>query len=67
MARVEHPSIARLHAGLEDAFARAAGRFRREVRLHARIQGPLSGVERESGRSLAEYAGEATWTRRNGC
>lgn len=63
LARVEHPSIARLHAGLEDAFARVAGRFRRrEVRLRARacIQGLLSGVERKSGWSLAEYAGEAT-------
>lgn len=52
-----------LGAGLDDAFAHVAGRFgRREVRLRARrcLEGLLSGIERKTGWSLAEYAGEAT-------
>jgi SRSO17 transposase len=63
LARVEHLSAARLQAGLDDAFALVAGRFRRpEVRQRARacIGGLLSGLERKNGWSLAEYAGEAT-------
>lgn len=58
LARREHLSAARLHAGLDDAFAHVAGRFRRrEVRLRARscIEGLLSGIERKTGWSLAEY------------
>ncbi|MFC9970923.1 IS701 family transposase [Spirillospora sp. NPDC127200] len=52
-----------LHAGLDDAFAQVAGRFkRREARLRARrcLQGMLAGLERTTGWSLAEHAGEAT-------
>jgi SRSO17 transposase len=63
MARVEHVDAAGLRAGLDGAFARVAGRFgRREVRLRARrcLDGLLSGLERKTGWSLAEYAGEAT-------
>jgi SRSO17 transposase len=63
LARVEHLSAARLQAGLDDAFALVAGRFRRpEVRQRARacLGGLLSGLERKNGWSLAEYAGEAT-------
>jgi SRSO17 transposase len=63
LARVEHLDAPRLQAGLDDAFAQVAGRFRqREVRLRARgcIQGLLSGLERKTGWSLAEYAGERT-------
>ncbi|MDP9840994.1 IS701 family transposase [Streptosporangium lutulentum] len=63
MARVEHLDAPRLQAGLDDAFAQVAGRFRRrEVRLRARacIQGLLSGLERKTSWSLAEYAGEKT-------
>ncbi|MFI6176386.1 IS701 family transposase [Nonomuraea sp. NPDC051191] len=63
MARVEHLSAARLQAGLDEAFALVASRFRRpEVRHRARacIGGLLSGLERKNGWSLAEYAGEAT-------
>jgi SRSO17 transposase len=63
MDRVEHFDPARLQAGLDDAFARVAGRFkRREVRLRACacLHGLLSGLERKTGWSLAEYAGEAT-------
>ncbi|WP_442813780.1 IS701 family transposase [Streptosporangium subroseum] len=63
MARVEHLDAPRLQAGLDDAFAHVAGRFkRREVRLRARacLQGLLSGLERKTGWSLAEYAGETT-------
>lgn len=63
MARLEHLDPARLHAGLDDAFALVAGRFkRREPRLRARrcIEGLLSGLERKTSWSLAEYAGEAT-------
>ncbi|AWS47740.1 hypothetical protein DKM19_47100 [Streptosporangium sp. 'caverna'] len=62
-AGVEHPDAPRLQAGLDDAFAQVAGRSRRrEVRLRARacIQGLLSGLERKTGWSLAEYAGERT-------
>ncbi|MGW2216769.1 IS701 family transposase [Nonomuraea sp. NPDC001684] len=63
MARVEHLSAARLQAGLDEAFALVAGRFRRpEVRQRARacVGGLLSGLERKNGWSLAEYAGETT-------
>ncbi|MBB5140570.1 SRSO17 transposase [Thermocatellispora tengchongensis] len=63
LARVEHLSAARLQAGLDDAFALVAGRFRRpEVRQRARacVGELLSGLERKNGWSLAEYAGEAT-------
>lgn len=63
LARVEHLDAAGLQARLDDAFARVAGRFgRREVRLRARrcLEGLLSGLERKTGWSLAEYAGEAT-------
>ncbi|WP_453832668.1 IS701 family transposase [Streptosporangium saharense] len=52
-----------MQAGLDDAFAHVAGRFkRREVRLRARacLQGLLSGLQRTTGWSLAEHAGEAT-------
>ncbi|MFI7536483.1 transposase [Streptosporangium sp. NPDC049376] len=62
-ARLEHLSATRLQAGLDDAFAHVAGRFgRREVRLRARscLQGLLSGLQRTTGWSLAEHAGEAT-------
>jgi SRSO17 transposase len=50
-------------SGLGDAFALVAGRFRRrEVRVRARacLAGMLSGLERKTGWSLAEHAGEAT-------
>ncbi|MEV6980419.1 IS701 family transposase [Sphaerisporangium sp. NPDC051017] len=63
MTRLEHLGAARLRAGLDEAFALIAGRFkRREVRLRARscIEGLLSGLERKTSWSLAEYAGEAT-------
>jgi SRSO17 transposase len=63
MARVEHLDPVALKAGLDDAFAQVAGRFkRREVRLRARrcLQGLLAGLERATGWSLAEQAGEAT-------
>ncbi|MER7211449.1 transposase [Streptosporangium sp. NPDC000239] len=62
-ARLEHLSATRLQAGLDNAFAHVAGRFgRREVRLRARscLQGLLSGLQRTTGWSLAEHAGEAT-------
>jgi SRSO17 transposase len=48
---------------LDDAFSLVAGRFRRrEVRSRARVcvAGMLSGLERKTGWSLAEHAGEAT-------
>jgi hypothetical protein len=57
---------ARLASGLDDAFALVAGRFfRREVRVRARacLAGMLSGQERKTGWSLAEYAGEGTGAR----
>jgi hypothetical protein len=57
---------ARLASGLDDAFALVAGRFfRREVRVRARacLAGMLSGLERKTGWSLAEYAGEGTGAR----
>jgi len=63
LARVEHLDAPGLRAGVDDAFARVAGRFgRREVRLRARrcLDGLLSGLERKTSWSLAEYAGEAT-------
>jgi SRSO17 transposase len=49
--------------GLEEVFARIAGRFsRREPRLRAfaYVRGLLSGLERRNGWSLAEHAGMAT-------
>ncbi|MFI6910503.1 IS701 family transposase [Nonomuraea sp. NPDC050394] len=52
-----------MQAGLDDAFALVADRFKRpEVRQRARacLGGLLSGLERKNGWSLAEYAGEAT-------
>ena len=63
LARVDDIEAARLASGLDDAFALVAGRFfRREVRLRARacLAGMLSGLERRTGWSLAEHAGEAT-------
>jgi SRSO17 transposase len=62
LARVDDIAAARLSSGLDDAFALVAGRFfRREVRLRARacVAGMLSGLERKTGWSLAEHAGEA--------
>jgi len=61
LARVDDIEAARLVSGLDDAFALVAGRFfRREVRLRARVcvAGMLSGLERKTGWSLAEHAGE---------
>jgi SRSO17 transposase len=61
LARVGDIEAARLVSGLDDAFALVAGRFfRREVRLRARacVAGMLSGLERKTGWSLAEHAGE---------
>jgi SRSO17 transposase len=63
LATVDDIEAARLEAGLDDAFARVAGRFRRrEARVRARacIAGMLSGLERKTGWSLAEHAGERT-------
>jgi SRSO17 transposase len=63
MARVSDISAAVLRAGLDEVFGVVAGRFRRrEVRLRARgcLAGLLSGLDRASGWSLAEQAGEAT-------
>lgn len=63
MARVSDVSAARLSAGLDEAFAQVAGRFgRREVRVRARacVAGMLSGLDRKTGWSLAEHAGEMT-------
>lgn len=63
LVSVEQISGARLRAGLDEAFALVAHRFKRpEVRRRARscIQGLLSGLERKNGWSLAEYAGEST-------
>jgi SRSO17 transposase len=62
LARVDDVEGSRLAAGLDDAFALVAGRFfRREVRVRARacLAGMLSGLERKTGWSLAEHAGEA--------
>lgn len=61
LARVDEIEQSRLLAGLDDAFALVAGRFfRREVRARARscLAGMLSGLERKTGWSLAEQAGE---------
>jgi len=61
LARVDDIDAARLESGLDDAFALVAGRFfRREVRARARacLSGMLSGLERKTGWSLAEHAGE---------
>jgi SRSO17 transposase len=63
LARVDDIEASRLASGLDDAFALVAGRFfRREVRVRARacLAGMLSGLERKTGWSLAEHAGEAT-------
>ncbi len=63
LARVDDIEGARLASGLDDMFALVAGRFfRREVRLRARacLAGMLSGLERRTGWSLAEHAGEAS-------
>jgi SRSO17 transposase len=62
LARVDDVEGSWLLAGLDDAFALVAGRFfRREVRVRARacLAGMLSGLERKTGWSLAEHAGEA--------
>ncbi len=61
LARVDDIEASRLAGGLDDAFALVAGRFpRREVRVRARacVAGLLSGLERKTGWSLAEQAGE---------
>ena len=61
LARVDDVDASRLLAGLDDAFALVAGRFfRREVRVRARacLAGMLSGLERKTGWSLAEHAGD---------
>jgi SRSO17 transposase len=61
LARVDDIEASRLAAGLDEAFAVVAGRFfRREVRVRARacVAGMLSGLERRTGWSLAEHAGE---------
>jgi SRSO17 transposase len=61
LARVDGIEASWLASGLDDAFALVAGRFfRREVRVRARacVAGMLSGPERKTGWSLAEYAGE---------
>jgi SRSO17 transposase len=63
LARVDDIEAARLASGLDSAFALVAGRFfRREVRVRARacLAGMLSGLERRTGWSLAEHAGEST-------
>ncbi len=62
LARVDDIDGTRLASRLDDAFALVAGRFfRREVRIRARacLAGMLSGLERKTGWSLAEHAGEA--------
>jgi len=61
LARVDDIEGSRLASGLDDAFALVAARFfRREVRSRARacVAGMLSGLERKTGWSLAEHAGE---------
>jgi SRSO17 transposase len=61
LARVDGIEASWLASGLDDAFALVAGRFfRREVRVRARacVAGMLSGLERKTGWSLAEYVGE---------
>jgi hypothetical protein len=61
LARVGDVEGSRLTAGLDDAFALVAGPFfRREVRVRARacLGEMLSGLERKTGWSLAEHAGE---------
>jgi hypothetical protein len=63
LARVDDIEAGRLEAWLDDAFALVAGRFRRwEVRVRARacLAGMLPGLERKTGWSLAEHAGERT-------
>lgn len=60
---VDDIEAARLAAGLDDAFALVAGRFRRwEVRVRARacVEGMSSGLQRTTGWSLAEHAGESS-------
>ncbi len=62
LATVDDIGASRLLAGLDDAFSLVAGRFqRREVRVRVRacLAGMLSGLERKTGWSLAEHAGEA--------
>jgi SRSO17 transposase len=62
LARVDDIEASRLASGLDEAFGLVAGRFfRREVRLRARaaLAGMLSGLDRKTGWSLAEHAGEA--------
>jgi hypothetical protein len=62
LARIDEIEAARLEAGLDDAFALAAGRIRRpEARVRARacIAGMLSGLKRKTGWPLAEHVGEA--------
>jgi hypothetical protein len=52
-----------LASGLDDAPALVAGRvFRREVRIraHAGVAEMLSGLDRKTGWSPAEYVGEAS-------
>jgi len=61
LARVDDIEASRLASGLDDAFALVAGRFfRHEVRVRARacVTGMLSGLERKTGWSLAEHAGD---------
>jgi SRSO17 transposase len=63
LPRVDDIEASRLAGGLDDAFALVAGRFfRREVRARARacVAGMLPGLERKTGWSLAEHAGEGT-------
>ena len=70
LARVDDIEASRLASGLDDAFALVAGRFfRREVRVRARacLAGMLSGLERKTGWSLAEHAGEKRRTGCSGC
>src|ERR1700735_1614864 len=61
LARVDGIGASWLTSGLDDAFALVAGRFfRREVRVRARacLAGMLSGLERKTGWSLGEHAGQ---------
>lgn len=60
---VDEGLVVSWQAGLEDVFARIAGRFsRREPRLRAfaYVRGLLAGLERRNGWTLAEHAGMAT-------
>ena len=63
LAGVDEVGAPRLLAGLDDAFALVAGRFfLREVRARPRacLAGMLSSLERTTGWSFAEHAGEKT-------